>query len=130
MHRNTAPGTGRHAGSFRRENARIHSSFAGAIATTVLPHLALPPSWLHLEDAAACPGRAGVNASAPFQCWGTASIGEWKIPAQRQFCCVKGFNLAPKISTAGDAHVAADAGAVMPAVDDEVVALRLQPDGA
>src|SRR4029450_5585767 len=31
---------------------------------------------------------------------------------------------------AGDAHVARDARAVMPAVDDEVVALRLQPDGA
>src|SRR6185369_109200 len=34
------------------------------------------------------------------------------------------------VSAAGHAHVAADARAVMPAVDDEVVALRLQPDGA
>jgi len=42
------------------KNARIHSSFAGAIATIVPPNLALPPSWLHLEDAAACAGRAGV----------------------------------------------------------------------
>src|SRR5437762_9642340 len=45
-------------------------------------------------------------------------------------CCAKGLNLEPKISTAGNAHVAADTGAVMPAVDDEVMALRLQPDGA
>src|SRR5258708_28519552 len=35
-----------------------------------------------------------------------------------------------KTSAAGDAHVAADARAVVPAIDDEVVALRLQADGA
>src|SRR6266496_5708451 len=45
-------------------------------------------------------------------------------------CCAKSLNLAPEISTAGNAHMAANTGAVMPAVDDEVVALRLQPDGA
>src|SRR3981081_4257559 len=33
-------------------------------------------------------------------------------------------------SAAGDAHVAADARAVVPAIDDEVVALRFQADGA
>ena len=33
-------------------------------------------------------------------------------------------------SAAGNAHVPADAGAVVPAIDDEVVAFRLQPDGA
>src|SRR5664279_2367405 len=32
-------------------------------------------------------------------------------------------------SAAGDAHVAADAWPVVPAIDDEVVALRLEPDG-
>jgi hypothetical protein len=36
----------------------------------------------------------------------------------------------PLTSTAGDAHVAADARAVVPAVDDEVMALGLEPDGA
>ncbi len=34
------------------------------------------------------------------------------------------------ISTAGNAHMAADARAIVAAVDDEVVALRLRPDGA
>src|SRR5476649_133511 len=38
--------------------------------------------------------------------------------------------LRPETSAAGDAHVAADARAVVPAVDDEVVALGLQADGA
>ena len=33
-------------------------------------------------------------------------------------------------SAAGDAHVPADARAVVPAVDDEVVAFRLEADGA
>ena len=33
-------------------------------------------------------------------------------------------------SAAGDAHMAADARAVVPVIDDEVVALRLQADGA
>ena len=33
-------------------------------------------------------------------------------------------------SAAGHAHMAADARAVVPAIDDEVVALRLQADGA
>src|ERR1700751_4987703 len=32
-------------------------------------------------------------------------------------------------STAGNAHVAAHARPVVPAVDDEIMALRLQPDG-
>src|ERR1700704_5103207 len=36
----------------------------------------------------------------------------------------------PGFSAAGDAHMAADARAVVPAIDDEVVALRLQADGA
>src|ERR1700682_397838 len=35
-----------------------------------------------------------------------------------------------KPSAAGDAHVAADARTGVPAVDDEVVALRFQADGA
>ena len=39
-------------------------------------------------------------------------------------------NVAPENSAAGHAHMAADARAVVPAVDDEVVALRLQADGA
>src|ERR1700737_2000670 len=33
------------------------------------------------------------------------------------------------ISAAGHAHMAADARAIVPAIDDEVVALRLQADG-
>ena len=33
-------------------------------------------------------------------------------------------------SAAGDAHMAADARAIVAAVDDEVVALRFQADGA
>src|SRR5512140_3446809 len=37
---------------------------------------------------------------------------------------------APENLTAGDAHMAADARAVVPAIDDEVVALRFQADGA
>src|SRR6202022_275953 len=39
-------------------------------------------------------------------------------------------NRAPKISAAGDAHMAADARAVVPAIDDEIMALRFQADGA
>src|SRR5258705_6755918 len=41
-----------------------------------------------------------------------------------------GTRPAPDTSAAGDAHVAADARAVVPAIDDEVVALWLQADGA
>src|SRR6266404_9619080 len=36
----------------------------------------------------------------------------------------------PEISAAGDAHMAADARAVVPAIDNEVMALRFQADGA
>src|SRR3954453_2393351 len=36
----------------------------------------------------------------------------------------------PLVLAAGDAHMAADAGPIVPPVDDEVVALRFQPDGA
>src|SRR5258708_34776536 len=39
-------------------------------------------------------------------------------------------SLGAAASAAGNAHVAADARAVVPAVDDEVVALWLQADGA
>src|ERR1700674_629746 len=35
-----------------------------------------------------------------------------------------------EISTAGNAHMAADTGAVVPAIDDEIVALGVQADGA
>jgi hypothetical protein len=34
------------------------------------------------------------------------------------------------VSTAGDAHMSADAWAVVPAIDDEVVTLRFQADRA
>ena len=36
----------------------------------------------------------------------------------------------PENSAAGDAHMAADAGAVVAAIDDEIVALRFGADGA
>jgi hypothetical protein len=39
------------------------------------------------------------------------------------------WQILAEASAAGDAHVPADARAVVPAVDDEVVAFGLQPDG-
>src|SRR5712692_3751794 len=67
------------------------------------------------------------EASAPFQRAEPPSIGSLLI--------TKG-NIRPAdylgaaASAAGNAHVPADARAVVPAIDDEVVALRLQADGA
>src|SRR5713226_4277566 len=67
------------------------------------------------------------KATAPFQRAEPPSIGSLLI--------MKG-NIRPAAgrggtaSAAGDAHMAADARAVVPAIDDEVVALRLQADGA
>src|SRR5258707_7527799 len=53
----------------------------------------------------------------------------WKfVDSEGEYCRADSRGAAA--SAAGDAHVAADAGAVVTAIDDEVVALRLQADGA
>src|SRR5258707_11716515 len=53
----------------------------------------------------------------------------WKfVDSEGEYCRADSRGAAA--SAAGDAHVAADARAVVPAIDDEVVALRFQADGA
>src|SRR5882724_4276185 len=44
--------------------------------------------------------------------------------------CMGSDDSGGEISAAGDAHVAIDAWAIVPAIDDEVVPLRFQADGA
>src|SRR5258705_10764643 len=53
----------------------------------------------------------------------------WKFVGSEGEYCRADYRGAAA-SAAGDAHVAADARAVVPAIDDEVVALGLQADGA
>src|SRR5882724_7876212 len=60
---------------------------------------------------------------------GRAGVGSRTISARRWGVNGKGLR-EEGLSAAGDAHVAADARAVVPAVDDEVMALRLQSNGA
>ena len=67
------------------------------------------------------------EATAPFQRAEPPSIGSLLVTKGniRSADCPGGG-----ASAAGNAHVPADARAVVPAIDDEVVALRLQADGA
>src|SRR5882724_2012412 len=60
---------------------------------------------------------------------GRAGVGSRTISARRWGVNGKGLR-EEGLSAAGDAHMAADARAVVPAIDDEVMALRFQADGA
>src|ERR1700730_14787938 len=73
---------------------------------------------------------ASIKAAAPFQRVGAASIGKMDKWTRGQGVADEGDHAAPETSAAGDAHMPADARAVVPAIDDEVVTLRLQADGA
>src|SRR2546421_12514538 len=75
------------------------------------------------------PIRPGSHeATAPFQRAKPPSIGSLSRVKPPLAAALPPYG--PLVLAACDAHMAADAGPIMPAVRHEVVALRFQPDGA
>ena len=93
---------------------------------------------LHRTEAAVSVGRAGVKRPHHFSAvWPRQSqngqfdaaggLREDLVNRVLERACASG---GAAVLAAGDAHMPADAGAVVAAVDDEIVPLRLQSDGA
>ena len=78
--------------------------------------------------------RSGLSSAksesvgAPFQRGVAPSIGKWAKRTQDQ--TLESQTGRRTDSTTGHAHMPVDAWAIVPAINDEVVALRLEPDGA
>src|SRR5882757_4524363 len=113
---------------FRRVQTRhFHGSFSRAIATMALPNCASAVLTAPI-------GRSGFSSRASmkqphhFSAPRRRQLENGQIDAGSNGCGA--WQSAAGNSAAGDAHVPADARAVVPAVDDEVVAFRLEDDGA